>query len=56
MFFFITQSEVMKKLSMMEDQEFLAWPMANRLETFGDSIFSRENKPFNLLFHGLLAE
>ena len=37
------------------------WPhsavLANRLENFwGDSIFSRKNKPFKLLFHGPLAE
>ena len=29
----------------------LAWPMA-KLQTFWDYIFSRENKPFKLLFQG----
>ena len=28
------------------------WPMAKRLKFFGDYIFSRENKPFKLLFQG----
>ncbi len=30
--------------------------MADRLWTFGDAIFSRENKPFKLFFQGQLAK
>ena len=29
-----------------------SWPMAKRLGTFWDYIFSRENKPFKLFFSG----
>ena len=34
----------------------LTWPMALAAETFWDYIFSRENKPFKLLFQGPLAK
>ena len=30
----------------------LAWPMAKRLELFGITYHSMENKPFKLLFQG----
>ena len=31
------------------------WPVAKLEKLFGDYIFSRENKPFKLLFQGPLA-
>ena len=34
---------------------YLPWPMA-KLSTFWGYIFSRENKPFKLLFQGPLAK